>query len=198
MSNVYFYHMKIGLYFGSFNPVHIGHLVIANHLQQYSDLDQVWFVVSPQNPFKEKSTLANDYDRLHLVNLAIEAYPNLRASNIEFGLPQPSYTIDTLTVLKEKYPEHDFCLIMGMDNLKSFHKWKNYEKILEQYSVLVYPRAGSDREHWADHPKFQFIEAPIMEISSTFIRNAIKEKKNVHPMLPDKVWEYLDGSSMYR
>ncbi len=190
--------MKIGLYFGSFNPIHIGHLVIANHIHQYSDLDQVWFVVSPHNPFKEKSTLANDYDRLHLVNLAIEDYPHLRASNIEFSLSQPSYTIDTLTVLKEKYPEHEFCLIMGMDNLKGFHKWKNHEQILKNYSVYVYPRIGSDSGEWSNHPKFQFIDAPIMEISSTFIRNAIKEKKNVHPMLPDKVWEYLDGSSMYK
>ena len=190
--------MKIGLYFGSFNPIHIGHLVIANHLQQYSDLDQVWFVVSPQNPFKEKASLANDYDRLHLVNLAIEDYPNLRASNVEFAMPKPSYTIDTLTVLKEKYPEHEFCLIMGMDNLKSFHKWKNHEQILKNYAVYVYPRIGSDAGQWANHPKFHFVNAPIMEISSTFIRNAIKEGKNVNPMLPDKVWEYLDGSSMYK
>ncbi|HLV23751.1 MAG TPA: nicotinate (nicotinamide) nucleotide adenylyltransferase [Moheibacter sp.] len=190
--------MKIGLYFGSFNPIHIGHLVIANHIQQYSDLEQVWFVVSPQNPFKEKASLANDYDRLHLVNLAIEDYPNLRASNVEFSLPKPSYTIDTLVVLAEKYPEHDFCLIMGMDNLKGFHKWKNYEQILKNYSVYVYPRIGSEAGEWLNHEKFNFIEAPIMEISSTFIRKAIKEKKNVNPMLPDKVWEYMDGSSMYR
>ncbi len=190
--------MKIGLFFGSFNPIHIGHLVIANHIQQYSDLDQVWFVVSPHNPFKEKSTLANDYDRLHLVNLAIEDYPNLRSSNIEFNMPKPSYTIDTLTVLKEKYPEHEFSLIMGMDNLKSFHKWKNHEKILENHSVYVYPRPGTNPGDWRNHPKFQWINAPLMEISSTFIRNAIKEKKNVNPMLPDRVWEYLDGSSMYK
>jgi nicotinate-nucleotide adenylyltransferase len=190
--------MKIGLYFGSCNPVHIGHLVIANHLQQYSDLDQVWFVVSPQNPFKEKSSLAKDYDRLHLVNLAIEDYPNLRASNVEFDLPKPSYTIDTLAVLKEKHPEHEFCLIMGMDNLKNFHKWKNHDQILKNYSVYVYPRFGAEKGNWQDHDKFQFVNAPVMEISSTFIRNAIKEKKNVHPLLPDKVWEYLDGSSMYK
>ncbi len=190
--------MKIGLYFGSFNPIHIGHLVIANHIHQYSDLDQVWFVVSPHNPFKEKSTLANDYDRLHLVNLAIEDYPHLQASKIEFGLSQPSYTIDTLAVLKEKYPEHNFCLIMGMDNLKGFHKWKNHEQILKNYSVYVYPRIGSAPGEWLKHPKFQFVDAPIMEISSTFIRNAIKENKNIRPLLPEKVWEYLDGSSMYK
>ena len=190
--------MKIGLYFGSFNPVHIGHLVIANHIQQYSDLDQVWFVVSPQNPFKEKASLAKDYDRLHLVNLAIEDYPNLRASKVEFDLPKPSYTIDTLAVLKENHPEHEFCLIMGMDNLKSFHKWKNHELILKNYSIYVYPRIGSETGNWENHNQFQFVDAPIMEISSTFIRNAIKDKKNVNPMLPDKVWEYLDGSSMYK
>jgi nicotinate-nucleotide adenylyltransferase len=190
--------MKVGLYFGSFNPIHIGHLVIANHLQQYSDLDQVWFVVSPHNPFKEKSTLANDYDRLHLVNLAIEDYPYLKASNVEFGLPKPSYTIDTLVVLKEKHPDYEFSLIMGMDNLKGFHKWKNHEQILKNYSIYVYPRIGSDAGEWANHPKFHFVDAPIMEISSTFIRQSIQENKNIRPLLEEKVWKYLDGSSMYK
>lgn len=190
--------MKIGLFFGSFNPIHIGHLVIANHLQEYSDLEQVWLVVSPHNPFKEKSTLAKDYDRLHLVNLAVEDYPNLRSSSVEFNLPQPSYTIDTLAVLNEKYPEHTFSLIMGMDNVKGFHKWKNYGKILENYSIYVYPRLSAEKGEWANHENFHFVDAPIMEISSTFIRKAIREKKNVHPMLPEKVWEYLEGSSMYK
>lgn len=190
--------MKIGLYFGSFNPIHIGHLAIANHLQQFSDLDQVWFVVSPHNPFKEKSTLANDYDRLHLVNLAIEDYPNLKASNIEFGLSKPSYTIDTLVVLKEKHPEYDFALIMGMDNLSGFHKWKNHDQILKNYSVYVYPRIGSEAGQWENHPKFHFVDAPIMEISSTFIRKSIQEGKNIRPLLEQKVWDYLDGSSLYK
>lgn len=189
--------MKVGLYFGSFNPVHIGHLIIANHIQQYSDLDQVWFVVSPQNPFKEKSTLVNDHERLHMINLAIEDYPNLRASNVEFSLPKPSYTIDTLMVLKEKFPNYEFSLIMGMDNLKNFHKWKNHEQILKQCSVLVYPRPGFDAGRWENHEKFSFIEAPLMEISATFIRSALKEGKYVRPMLPEKVWEYLEGSSIY-
>lgn len=189
--------MKIGLYFGSFNPIHIGHLVIANHIQQFSELDQVWFVVSPQNPFKKSSSLANDYDRLNLVNLAIEDYPNLRASNVEFGLPKPSYTIDTLVVLNEKYPEHEFALIMGMDNLTSFHKWKNHEQILKHYSIFVYPRIGSTEGEWANHPKIQIVDAPIMEISSTFIRQSIKDKKNIKPLLPEKVWDYLEGSSLY-
>ena len=190
--------MKIGLYFGSFNPIHIGHLVIANHLQQFSDLDQVWFVVSPQNPFKEKSSLAKDHDRLHWVNLAIEDYPHLRSSNIEFSLPQPSYTIDTLAVLQEKFPQEEFALIMGMDNLKAFHKWKNHEQILKNYSIYVYPRPGFTAGNWDNHPKFQFVSAPIMEISSTFIRTALKEKKFIRPMLPEKVWEDLEGSSTYR
>lgn len=190
--------MKIGLFFGSFNPIHIGHLIIANHIQQYSDLDQVWFVVSPHNPFKKKSTLANDYDRLHLVNLAIEDYPNLRSSNIEFDLPQPSYTVDTLAVLKEKYPNHEFTLIMGMDNLKCFQKWKNYEAILKHYSIIVYPRPGAEPGEWANHPKFKFTDAPLMEISSTFIRQAIKDGKNIKPLLEEKVWNYLDGSDMYK
>lgn len=190
--------MKIGLFFGSFNPIHIGHLAIANHIQQFSDLDQVWFVVSPHNPFKKKSTLANDYDRLHLVNLAIEDYPNLNVSNIEFSLPQPSYTIDTLTVLKEKYPGHEFSIIMGMDNLQSFEKWKNHEQILKHFSVYVYPRIGSEARNWLNHPKIHISNAPIMEISSTFIRQAIKENKNIRPLLPEKVWNYLEGSSMYK
>lgn len=190
--------MKIGLFFGSFNPIHIGHLIIANHIQQYSDLDQVWFVVTPQNPFKEKASLANDYDRLHLVNLALEDYQNLRVSDVEFTMPKPSYTIDTLVVLKEKYPEHDFSLIMGMDNLKSFHKWKNHDQILKHFSIHVYPRIGSDVGNWSGHEKINVVNAPIVEISSTFIRQAIKENKNIFPLLSLKVWDYLDGSSMYK
>lgn len=190
--------MKIGLYFGSFNPIHIGHLIIANHIQQYSDLDQVWFVVSPQNPFKEKSTLANDHERLHLINLAIENYPNLRASNVEFSLPKPSYTVDTLVVLKEKYPNYEFSLIMGMDNLKNFHKWKNHEQIINQCSIFVYPRPGYKLGKWGNHPEIKTINAPLMEISSTFIRRALKENKFVKPLLSEKVWEYLEGSSLYK
>ena len=151
--------MKIGLYFGTYNPIHVGHLIIANHMVDYTELDQVWLVVSPQNPFKTKATLLEDYHRLALVNIAIEGNKKLKASNIEFDLPKPSYTIDTLTYIKEKHPEHNFSIIMGEDNLRSFHKWKNYEQILENHSVFVYPRVRTELEEIStptalkNHPK---------------------------------------------
>lgn len=188
--------MKIGLYFGSFNPIHIGHLIIANHFQQFTDLDQVWLVISPQNPFKKKDSLANAYDRLEMVELAIQPYSNLRASSVEFNLPQPSYTIDTLVHLKEKYPTEEFCLIMGSDNLEGIHKWKNAEKILTNYPIYVYPRPGHIVAKELD--QVEIIDAPLMEISSTFIRSAIAENKQIQPMLPPKVWDYIDGSTLYK
>jgi len=192
--------MKIGLYFGTFNPIHIGHLTIANHIAEYSDLDQVWFVVTPQSPFKVKSSLLDNYQRLEMVYRATKDYGKLRPSDIEFNLPQPNYTINTLVYLKEKFPEHEFALIMGEDNLKSFHKWKNYELILEGYHIYVYPRIseGVIETQFDKHPKIHHIAAPIMELSSTFIRNSIKEGKNVRPMLPEHVWEYLDEMNFYR
>lgn len=189
--------MKIGLYFGSFNPIHIGHLIIANHFQQFSDLDQVWFVVSPQNPFKEKKSLANEYERLNMVELAIEGYPNLRASNIEFSLTQPSYTIHTLLALHEKYPKDEFSLIMGADNLRGLKKWKNYEQIIKNHPIYVYPRYESEIKHKPENADIHVVNAPLIEISSTFIRDAIRDKKNIKPMLPGKVWEYIDGSILY-
>ncbi|MEZ4777977.1 MAG: nicotinate (nicotinamide) nucleotide adenylyltransferase [Flavobacteriaceae bacterium] len=191
---------KIGLYFGTFNPIHIGHLTIANYMVEFSDLDEVWFVVTPHNPHKKKKTLLDDIHRLTMVRIAIENYPKLKASNIEFGLPQPNYTVNTLAHLEEKYPETKFCLIMGEDNLKSFHKWKNYEVILARYELYVYPRVseGSIEIQFKDHPKIHKIDAPIMELSSTFIRNAIKEGKNICPMLPQNVWEYLDEMNFYK
>ncbi|MGE4346298.1 MAG: nicotinate (nicotinamide) nucleotide adenylyltransferase [Flavobacteriaceae bacterium] len=191
--------MKIGLYFGTFNPIHVGHLIIANHLVEFSDLDEVWLVVTPHNPHKQKNTLLNDYHRLELVRLATEDYPKLRPSNIEFNLPQPNYTVDTLVHLEEKYPKHEFSLIMGEDNLNSFHKWKNYEIILERYNIYVYPRITSDIEknQLVNHPRVHKIAAPIIEITSTFIRNGIKQKKNIKPMLPEKVWEYIDKGLFY-
>lgn len=192
--------MKVGLYFGTFNPIHVGHLTIANHLAEYSDLDQVWFVVTPHNPFKKKSTLLDNHQRLEMVYLATKDYTKLQPSNIEFNLPQPNYTINTLVHLKEKYPEYQFSLIMGEDNLKSFHKWKNFELILEDYDIYVYPRIseGNVEHRFKDHPKIHKVEAPIMQLSSTFIRNSIKEGKIVRPMLPEHVWEYLDEMNFYR
>ncbi|MXO33051.1 nicotinate (nicotinamide) nucleotide adenylyltransferase [Apibacter sp. B2912] len=191
--------MKVGLFFGSFNPIHIGHLIIANYIIENSDLTQIWFVVTPQNPFKNKSTLLKDHHRLEMVNLAIEKYPHFRSSSVEFALPKPSYTIDTLVVLKEKYPSYDFVLLMGEDNLNSFHKWKNYDQILKYHSLFVYPRINSiQKEQTMDHPHIHKISAPIIEISSTLIRSMIKEHKNVRPMLPPEVFNYIDGSNLYK
>lgn len=188
--------MKIGLYFGSFNPIHVGHLIIANHFQNFTDLDQVWFVVSPQNPFKKKASLANEFDRLDMVEIAIKDYPNLRASDIEFRLPKPSFTIDTLIHLEEKFPNDQFCLIMGSDNLEGIHKWKNSEIILDKYPIYVYPRPGYIQTE--NLKNVQIVEAPLMEISSTFIRSAIKANKNIKPMLPHLVYEHLDKIGLYK
>ena len=192
--------MKIGLYFGTFNPIHVGHLTIANHMAEYSDLDQVWFVVTPHSPFKKKSSLLDNHHRYQMVDRAVEDYPNLRASDIEFNLPQPNYTINTLVYLEEKYPDYEFALIMGEDNLNSFHKWKNYEGILERHHIYVYPRIfeGQRETHFDNHPKIHKVEGAIMELSSTFIRNAIKEGKNIRPMLPEHVWSYLDEMNFYK
>ena len=174
---------KIGLYFGTFNPIHIGHLIIANHLVENSDLDEIWLVVTPHNPHKKKKTLLEDHHRLAMVRIALEEYPKLKASNIEFNLPQPNYTTNTLAHLEEKYPEKSFCLIMGEDNLKSLHKWKNYKVILDRYSIYVYPRIseGSMETEFKNHPKITKIDAPIMELSSTYIRKSIPEGKNIRP-----------------
>ena len=192
--------MKIGLYFGSFNPIHIGHLIIANQLVENSDLDQIWFVVTPHNPFKKKSTLLDNYQRLEMVYLATKDYDTLKESDIEFNLPQPNYTVNTLVHLTEKYPKHDFALIMGEDNLKSFHKWKNYQTILEYHSIYVYPRISEGKvdTQFNNHPKITRVDAPIIELSSTMIRKAIKEGKNVKPLLPEHVWAYLDEMNFYR
>lgn len=191
---------KIGLYFGTFNPIHVGHLIIANHLVENSDQDEIWLVVTPHNPHKKKKTLLEDHHRLTMVRIALEDYPKLKASNIEFDLPQPNYTINTLAHLEEKYPEKSFALIMGEDNLKSFHKWKNYEVILDRYSIYVYPRIseGIVETQFTGHPKITRVDAPIMELSSTFIRKGIKSGKNIRPMLPHEVWKYLDEMNFYK
>jgi len=190
--------MKIGLFFGSFNPIHVGHLVLANYMLEFTELEEIWFVVSPHNPFKEKSTLLNQNQRLFLVNLAIEDHPRMRSSSIEFDLPQPSYTIHTLVHLKEKYPQHEFCIIVGQDNLKNFGKWKNHEELLKNHNLYVYPRIQAEASEFDNHPKVHLTEAPVVEISSTFIRKAIKEKKDVRFFLPNKVWEEIESSNLYK
>ncbi|MBR9853602.1 MAG: nicotinate-nucleotide adenylyltransferase [Algicola sp.] len=192
---------QAGLFFGTFNPIHIGHLIIANHLVEFSDLDEVWFVITPQSPFKVKQSLLEDNHRYQMVYEAVQDYPKLKPSKIEFDLPQPNYTSDTLAHLEDKYrKEYRFSLIMGEDNLKNFHKWKNYETILEQYSIHVYPRIsqGEVTHQFKEHPKITKVSAPIMEISSTFIRKAHKEGKNIRPMLPDPVWKYMDEMNFYK
>lgn len=192
--------MNIGLFFGSFNPIHVGHLIIANHLVENSDLDQVWFVVTPHNPFKKKSSLLDNNHRLNLVDIAVEEYPNLKSSNIEFNLPQPNYTVNTLIHIGEKHPDHNFSLIMGEDNLKSFHKWKNYKVILANYQIYVYPRVDIQKAtiELLKHPHIHKIEAPIVEISSTHIRNSIKDDKNFRPLVPHNVWVYIDEMNFYK
>ncbi|WP_284651069.1 nicotinate (nicotinamide) nucleotide adenylyltransferase [Flavobacterium terrisoli] len=192
--------MKIGLYFGTFNPIHVGHMIIANHLAEHSDLEQIWMVVTPHNPLKQKNTLLDDYQRLHLVRLATEDYPKIKPSDIEFKLPQPNYTVNTLAHLMEKYPQHQFSLIMGEDNLKSFHKWKNYDYILQHHDIYIYPRVseGEYNLEFKNHPRIHIIDAPIVEISSTFIRENIKNKKNIRPLLPHSVWEYVDHNNFYK
>lgn len=192
--------MKIGLYFGTFNPIHVGHMIIANHLAEHSDLDQVWMVVTPHNPHKKKNTLLEDYHRLEMVHLASEDFPKIQPSDIEFKLPQPNYTVNTLAHLFDKFPQHSFSLIMGEDNLNSLHKWKNYEVILKNHDIYVYPRinSGELEEQFVNHPKIYKIDAPIVEISSTFIRENIKNSKNVMPLLPNKVWEYIEHNLFYK
>jgi nicotinate-nucleotide adenylyltransferase len=192
--------MKIGLYFGTFNPIHIGHLIIANHMAEHADLDQVWMVVTPHNPLKKKATLLDDYHRLQMVYLATENFPKIKPSDIEFKLSQPNYTVNTLIHLQEKFPDHKFSLIMGEDNLKSLHKWKNYEVILEHHNIYVYPRISSEADNLElkNHPKIHMIDAPVVEISSTDIRHDIKKGKNVQPLLPHKVWEYIDHNNFYK
>ena len=189
--------MKIGLYFGSFNPVHIGHLAIANYILEYSDLEQIWFVISPQNPFKEKKTLLKDYHRFELLYRAIGDNNAFRVSDIEFKLPQPSYTIDTLTYIFEKFPKHEFSLLMGSDNIASFHKWKNHEQILAHHSLYVYPRNDYKGSRFDNHNKVQFINAPQIEISSSFIRAAIKEGKEIPFFMPTEAYNYMREMNFY-
>ncbi len=189
--------MKIGLFFGSFNPVHNGHLIIANYVCETTELEKVWLVVSPQNPLKQKETLLREYDRLHLINLAIEDNKNLKASNIEFKLPKPSYTIDTLTYLKEKYPQHEFSLIMGSDNLETLHRWKNYELILQNYPIYVYRRRNADTNPFPKNKQIYFLDFPFLDISATFIRDNLKNGVSMQYFLPEPVWKYIDEMKLY-
>jgi nicotinate-nucleotide adenylyltransferase len=204
--------MKIGLYFGTYNPVHVGHLVIANYMAEYTDLDQVWLIVSPQNPLKEKSSLLADYHRLALVKIAIDDNPKLRASDIEFKLPKPSYTATTLAYLKEKHPEHEFALIMGEDNLRTLHKWQNHEIILKNHKIYVYPRVLTTQEEaevstinaqigndFAQNTNVVLCDdAPVMKVSASFIRQAIKDNKDVRYLLTESVHKYIDEMNFYR
>jgi len=189
---------KIGLFFGSFNPVHIGHMIIANYVLQYTDLDKMWLVLSPQNPFKKKEKLARDFDRLHLLYLATEDNPAIVPSSIEFELTKPSYTIDTLTFLKEKHPYFHFALIMGGDNLYSLPKWKNAHQIIENYSIYVYKRPNYELGSLKDHSNVDILDAPLLNISASLIRNMIREGKSVQYMVPDLVYQYISGSNMYK
>lgn len=181
----------IGLLFGSFNPLHSGHLMLSQYLVEFTDVDEIWFVVSPLNPFKTQDTLLADQHREKMVRLAIEDNPKFDASDIEFKMPKPSYTIDTLSKLSEQYPHYELRLICGTDILPDFHKWKNYEQILKNYTIMVYNRPGSWEHPFADHPSFQFVNAPMVDISSTFIRQAIKQQKDLRYFLPEKVYQYI-------
>ena len=190
---------RIGLFFGSFNPIHPGHLNIAEYMASRTDLEQVWFVVSPHNPLKLRSTLANDFDRLHMVQMAIDDNPRLKASNIEFSLPKPSYTIDTMVYLHEKYPQHQFSLIMGSDNLGSISKWKNYELLLERYIIHVYKREGIPIDQsLIPAADIRIYDVPMLDISSTYIRQSIADGLSIRYMVPESIYQFLDGSRLYR
>jgi len=197
--------MKTGLYFGSFNPVHIGHLAIANYIVEYTDLDNIWFVVSPQNPLKKKVTLVSGHDRLKMVEIALgDDNFRLRTSDIELSLPTPSYTIDTITYLQERFKETSFSLIMGEDNLYTLHKWKNGGELVDRCKIFVYPRPFSNRpdnkelEKLLKNARIETVNAPLMEISGTFIRNAVSEGKDIRHFLPPGVWKYIESQGLYR
>ena len=202
--------MKIGLYFGTYNPIHVGHLIIANYMADFTELDQVWLVVTPQNPLKKKNTLLEDYHRLAMVEIAVEDNTKLTASNIEFKLPQPSYTSNTLAYLKEKHPKHEFSLIMGEDNLRTLHKWKNFDEILNNHTIYVYPRALTEQERTevieqtetentlAQHKNVIVCDAPVMKVSASFIRKAIKDKKDVRYLLTEPVFKYVTDMNFYK
>lgn len=200
---------KVGLYFGTFNPIHVGHLIIANHMADYTDIDEVWLVVTPQNPFKQKSSLLADYQRLNLAKIAVEDNPKVRVSDVEFNLTKPSYTIHTLAYLNEAHPNVEFSLIMGEDNLRSLHKWKNFNQILERHSIFVYPRVLTLQEKedlkshrtnalLTNHPNIKKVDAPVMKLSASFIRNSIKDGHDVRYLLTEPVFNYVSEMHFYK
>lgn len=191
--------MNIGIFSGSFNPIHIGHLILANYIAEFTEIEEVWFVVSPQNPLKSGDSLSDEYIRLKMVEIALEKYTKLKVSDFEFSMPKPSYTIDTLNALQARYPEHTFTLIIGADNWSYFENWKEHDKILENYRLKVYPRLG----YRISIPKklmirVEALDSPIIEISSTFIRENIKGGKDIRPFLPDNVYDYIAGNKLYK
>lgn len=183
--------MKVGLFFGSFNPIHVGHLIIANIMAQNTDLNSVWFVVSPHNPLKKNKTLLHEFDRYDMVRMAINENPKLNVTDIEFHMPRPSYTIDTLTYLTEKHPKNQFVLIIGEDNLVDFPKWKNYQKILENFPLYVYPRPEVKESELKNHPQVKMVDAPLLDISATFIRDTIKKNHSIRYLVPEEVERYI-------
>ncbi len=189
--------MNIGLYFGSFNPIHTGHLILASYVHQETTLDKIWFVLSPQNPLKDEKSLLNEYDRLHLTNLAIEDDDRFRASDIEFSLPKPSYTVHTLTYLEEKFPYENFTIIMGSDSYQNLKNWKNYEHLIEHYPIIVYLRPGYSVEPIPDSPT-RILDAPLLDISATRIRTMIREDKSIRYMVPDAVLSEIDRNNYYK
>ncbi|MBW7838114.1 MAG: nicotinate-nucleotide adenylyltransferase [Chitinophagaceae bacterium] len=189
--------MRIGLYFGSFNPVHHGHLIIASHMVNFTDLQRVWFVVSPQNPFKQSASLLNERHRKHLVDLAVEDDINLKTCDIEFKLPRPSYTIDTLIHLEERYPQHEFTVIMGSDSFQNIKKWKNGDLLIKNYPIKIYLRSGFPVDPTMLKHRIEVVEAPILQISGTLIRKLIKDRKSIRYLVPEKVREEIENQQFY-
>lgn len=189
---------KIGLFFGSFNPVHIGHLIIANTMLQQSDLEEVWFVVSPQNPLKDRCSLLDDHQRLEMVRMAVDDNPRLHVSDVEFSLPLPSYTFNTLSHLAQQQPQHEFCLIMGSDNLANFTRWRNWEQIIGNYQIYVYPRPGSNQCELSAHAHVTMVDVPMLDISSTYIRQQISAGRDVRYLLPEPIYMYLSQMHFYQ
>lgn len=187
--------MKIGLFFGSFNPIHVGHLIVANIMSE--QLDRVWFVVSPQNPFKKNKSLLHEFDRLEMVEKAIQDNHKFQATDVEFSMPKPSYTIDTMAYLADKYPQHQFVLIIGSDNLQNFYKWKNHQRILDDYGLLVYPRPGAAESELLKHPQVKMIDAPLLNISATYIRKCVKEGRSLRYLMPEVVASFIDQKNFY-